>query len=69
MTAHIDWHVTDRDRVCRICEEKIDRGEEALVMIGVNVKGKQNLHFHTECLNYQMELVMTGVTIRDDRGE
>lgn len=65
--SHFDIHVTDRDRICKICNQPINRGEEGYVLTNVRVSGKTlNIHFHTECFLYQVDLITRGVEIRND---
>ena len=64
--AHFEHHTTDRDRICRICCQPIERGEEALVLKKVATPKLKDLHFHTSCMENEMEL-LKGKVIRNDK--
>jgi hypothetical protein len=46
----VENHTSDRDRICRLCDKPIARGEEAIVMRSVHVANRRvDLHFHRPC--------------------
>lgn len=48
--SSLAYHTSDRDRICKLCEKPIERGERALIMKQVHVPPKRrDLHFHTDC--------------------
>lgn len=49
--AFIRYHHTDRDRVCKMCGDKMARGTWGVAFIDVHVPPKMvTLHFHEGCL-------------------
>ena len=52
----IEYHTTNRDRVCKICGEAINRFTYALVMRRVHVSPKiVDLHFHEGCFERSLQ--------------
>ncbi len=44
-------HKSDRERICRLCEEPIDKGKTSIIIEGCKVGNKRrDIHFHTSCL-------------------
>jgi hypothetical protein len=55
--ARIEKLSSDKDRVCRMCEKPIARGETAYVFRGVHVPPKKkDLHMHVECLCAELHM-------------
>lgn len=54
--THFEFITTDRDRVCRICHEKIARNTFAIALKQVHVSPKiVDLHFHEGCFTRAFE--------------
>ena len=61
MNSQLEYYQTNRDRVCRICYENIERNEKAVVLGNVKIGNKKyDLHFHENCLQCQMNLLQKG---------
>lgn len=46
----LKYHTSDRDRICKLCSDKIVRNTTAIVMRNVHVAPKLvDLHFHEGC--------------------
>lgn len=55
--AHFEYITTDRDRVCKICGEKMVRHTWGLVLRDCHVSPKKvDLHFHEGCFVRSFEL-------------
>jgi hypothetical protein len=54
--AIFQYHTTDRDRVCKICSDKIVRNTWAIVLKDCHVSPKiVDLHFHEGCFMRSLE--------------
>ena len=54
--TRFEFHTTDRDRVCKICGDKIARHTWALVLRDVHVSPKRvDLHFHEACFERALQ--------------
>lgn len=48
--SQIKYHTTDRDRVCKLCNDKMARGTWGIALTGVHVPPKVvDIHFHEGC--------------------
>ena len=54
--AHFTYQTSDRDRVCRICEEKIARNTWSVMLQDLKVSPKKvNVFFHEGCFFRSLE--------------
>ena len=57
--ARIELHISDRDRVCKLCGLYIPRFQQAYVFRAVHVPPKKvDLHMHLACLSAEIEMAM-----------
>lgn len=55
--AFFEYHTTERDRVCRICEERMVRYTWGIVLHGAHVSPKvKDLHFHEGCFMRSLDI-------------
>jgi hypothetical protein len=48
--AYMEYHTTERDRVCKMCNTMMARGTWGIVMRDVHVPPKiRDIHFHEGC--------------------
>jgi hypothetical protein len=49
--AKLQIHISDRDRICKICSEGIKRDELAAMMTHLHISPTTvKIHFHLDCL-------------------
>lgn len=54
--SHFEYFTTDRDRVCKICGDKMVRNTWGIVLKDVHVSSKiLDIHFHEGCFMRSLE--------------
>ena len=55
--ARLVKRISERERICRLCEKPIEPDEIAYVFIGVHVPPKRrDLHMHLNCLHAEIAM-------------
>ena len=62
----IKYHTTDRDRVCKLCGDKMVRHTWGIVFADVHVSPKVvDIHFHEGCLMRALDAAKAGHPTKD----